>query len=176
LLILDEIGRGTSTYDGLSIARAVVEEIHDRIGARTLFATHFHELASLAEELRRVQVYNAAVIEDHHEVVFLRQIRPGAADRSYGIHVARLAGLPGSVTARAEAILRGLETTLAGRQDRSGSAHIPSRHQLALDGFGVAPHAPDEALVELLSLDLNRVTPIELAVRVHELQRRAGLA
>jgi DNA mismatch repair protein MutS len=109
LIVLDEIGRGTSTFDGLSIARAVVEEVHQRIGARTLCATHFHELAESATELPRVQVFNAAVAEERGEVIFLRKIVPGAADQSYGIHVARLAGLPDTVTRRAEEILRELE-------------------------------------------------------------------
>src|SRR5439155_16508659 len=107
LIVLDEIGRGTSTFDGLSIARAVVEEVHDRVRARTLFATHFHELASLATELSGVQVFNVAVVEDGTDVVFLRKVVPGAADRSYGIHVARLAGVRQSVTQRAIQLLGG---------------------------------------------------------------------
>lgn len=111
LLVLDEIGRGTSTYDGLSIAQAVVEDVHDRIGARTLFATHFHELTALAERLPRLRNVNATAIEQAGSVVFLRRIAPGKADRSYGIHVARLAGLPGHVTERAAELLRQLEDT-----------------------------------------------------------------
>ena len=99
LIILDEIGRGTSTYDGLSIARAVAEYIHNnpRLGAKTLFATHYHELVQLAGFLPRAKNYNVAVTEEGGEVIFLRKIVPGGVDKSYGIHVAKLAGLPKSV-------------------------------------------------------------------------------
>jgi DNA mismatch repair protein MutS len=109
LLVLDEVGRGTSTYDGLAIARAVVEYVHDRVGARTLFATHYHELTALSDRFPRIHNANAAVAEDGKEVVFLHRIVPGGADRSYGIHVARLAGLPLEVTERAEEALHDLE-------------------------------------------------------------------
>ncbi|MDP2920008.1 MAG: DNA mismatch repair protein MutS, partial [Dehalococcoidia bacterium] len=112
LLILDEIGRGTSTYDGLSIARAVVEYIHNhpRLGARTLFATHYHEMIQMADYLPRVRNYNVAVKEERGEVIFLRRIVPGGVDKSYGIHVAKLAGLPRSVVHRAQEILDDLES------------------------------------------------------------------
>jgi DNA mismatch repair protein MutS len=111
LLILDEIGRGTSTYDGLSIARAVAEYIHNnpRLGAKTLFATHYHELVELARYLPRVRNFNVAVAEEKGEVVFLRKIVPGGVDKSYGIHVARLAGVPKEVLERAKVILGNLE-------------------------------------------------------------------
>ncbi len=111
LIILDEIGRGTSTYDGLSIARAVVEFIHNspRLGAKTLFATHYHELVQMSEVLPRCKNYNVAVSESSGEVVFLHKIVPGGVDRSYGIHVAKLAGLPKPVIHRAQEILSDLE-------------------------------------------------------------------
>src|SRR5262249_32177835 len=109
LVILDEIGRGTSTYDGLSLAWAITEHLHDRIGARTLFATHYHELTQLAETLPRLRNYNAMVREVRGEVVFLHQIVPGPADESYGIHVARLAGIPKPVLERAQQVLERLE-------------------------------------------------------------------
>ncbi len=111
LIILDEIGRGTSTYDGLAIARAVVEYIHNhpRLGAKTLFATHYHELTELERVLPRVRNFNVAVAEEGEELVFLRKIVPGGADRSYGIHVARLAGVPQTILKRAADILRELE-------------------------------------------------------------------
>jgi DNA mismatch repair protein MutS len=166
LVVLDEIGRGTSTFDGLSIARAVVEEIHHRIGARTLFATHFHELASLADELPRVAVFNAAVAEENGDVVFLRRIVPGAADRSYGIHVARLAGLPDSVTHRAQVILRGLED---GRGP-SPIRQVAESTAANLDGAGGA------VLEELLTLNLNTLTPLDALNKLWDLQRRAGRA
>ena len=108
-MILDEIGRGTSTYDGVSIAWAVAEHIHDRLGAKTLFATHYHELGALAEQHARVRNVSVAAREWKGEVVFLRKLAPGGASRSFGVEVAKLAGLPATVVARARAILRTLE-------------------------------------------------------------------
>jgi len=110
LVILDEIGRGTATYDGLSIAWSVVEHLHDQVGSRTLFATHYHELTQLAESRRAVNNFNIAVREWKDQIIFLRKIVPGSADRSYGIQVARLAGLPDSIIERAREILSGLES------------------------------------------------------------------
>jgi DNA mismatch repair protein MutS len=111
LIILDEIGRGTSTYDGLSIAWAVIEHLHpaEGPGPRTLFATHYHELTQLAKTLSRLQNYTVVVKEWNDEIIFVRQVAKGAADRSYGIQVARLAGLPNTVIDRAKTILERLE-------------------------------------------------------------------
>jgi len=109
LVLLDEIGRGTSTYDGVSIAWAVSEHIHERIGCKTIFATHYHELTQLAEELGALRNYNVAVREVGDDVLFLHRLQPGPADRSYGIEVGRLAGLPQPVIQRARAGLRSLE-------------------------------------------------------------------
>ena len=113
LVILDEIGRGTSTFDGLSIAWSVAEHLHDQIQVRSLFATHYHELTALAANRPSVQNYNVAVREWNEEIIFLRKIIPGAADRSYGIQVARLAGLPKEVVKRAQDILEHLESNAA---------------------------------------------------------------
>lgn len=109
LVILDEIGRGTSTFDGLSIAWAVVEYLHNEVGAKTLFATHYHELTDLAQTLPRVKNFNVAVREWHDQIIFLHKILPGGTDKSYGIHVARLAGLPAAVITRAKEVLANLE-------------------------------------------------------------------
>jgi DNA mismatch repair protein MutS len=111
LIILDEIGRGTSTYDGLSIARAVSEYIHDRIGARTLFATHYHELTSLSDDFSGIFNLSVSVMESGETVVFLKKVLPGKADRSYGVQVAALAGVPDVVVKRAGEILSDLEKT-----------------------------------------------------------------
>src|SRR2546426_12037373 len=113
IIILDEVGRGTSTYDGMSLAWAVVEYLHDRIGARTLLATHSHELTELADVLPRVHNVNVLVKEEGQHIVFLRTVADGRADRSYGIHVAQLAGLPGAVIDQAQRILNRLEATAA---------------------------------------------------------------
>ena len=171
-IILDEIGRGTSTYDGLAIARAVAEFIHShpRLGCKTLFATHYHELTQMAEALPRARNYNVSVSEDRGEVVFLRRIVPGGADRSYGVHVARLAGLPGGVVSRAWELLRELES--AGRRegaaDRKGySKREPAPRQLAL----LADTPP--VLEELLALDVDSLTPIEAINKLYEFQEQA---
>lgn len=162
LLILDEIGRGTSTYDGLSIAWAVVEYIHShpRLRARTLFATHYHELIRLAEALPGVRNHNVAVAEQGGRVVFLHKIVPGGADRSYGIHVAELAGLPRAVISRAQAILAELED---GARAQAGQG---AARQLALFPGG------DPLLEELQAIDVASLTPLEALNKLYEWQRR----
>jgi DNA mismatch repair protein MutS len=121
LVILDEIGRGTSTYDGVSLAGAITEYLHDRVGCRALFATHYHELARLADRLDGLRNYNAEVQEGPDDIVFLHRISPGSADKSYGIHVARLAGVPREVVDQAEQMLAELE----GRGPRAGGQPVP---------------------------------------------------
>jgi DNA mismatch repair protein MutS len=175
LLVLDEIGRGTSTYDGISIAWAVVEHIHNhpRLRCKTLFATHYHELTQLSEVLPHIRNYNVAVAEEKGRVVFLRRIVPGGADRSYGIHVAQLAGLPKPVIHRAEEILQELEqearapgsTPEAGKG--RGGRTIEVR-QLPL--FSVS----NPALEELKRLDVSAMTPLEAISKLYELQKKAG--
>ncbi len=166
LLILDEIGRGTSTYDGVSIAWAVVEYIHNHpnLRARTLFATHYHELTELSNLLPRVRNYNVAVAEEGDEVVFLHRIVPGGADRSYGIHVAQLAGLPRSVVNRAQEILTELERESARGPVPSGHP-APVGRQLAL--FSTESHPVIEALRQL---DVNGLTPLEAISKLYEFQ------
>jgi DNA mismatch repair protein MutS len=109
LIILDEIGRGTSTFDGLSLAWSILEHVHNQVGAKTLFATHYHELTELAARLPRLRNFNVAVREWREQIIFLRKIIEGGTDKSYGIQVARLAGVPAPVLARAREILRNLE-------------------------------------------------------------------
>ncbi|HAD07320.1 MAG TPA: DNA mismatch repair protein MutS, partial [Anaerolineaceae bacterium] len=164
LLILDEIGRGTSTYDGLSIAWAVVEYVHNhpRLRARTLFATHYHELTQLAELLPGVRNYNVAVSESEGKVVFLHKIVPGGADRSYGIHVAQLAGLPQAVVQRAAEILRQLEAS-AGKAVRIDP--------LAARQIALFPET-NPLLDELKNLDINNLSPIEALNKLYEWQRK----
>jgi DNA mismatch repair protein MutS len=125
LILLDEIGRGTSTFDGYSIARSVVEFIHNRgrVGVRSLFATHYHQLTSLEGSLKRVRNYHIAVKEEGHDLVFLRKIVPGATDKSYGIHVARLAGVPLKVTQRAKEVLSEVESESLGHKGKSSATY-----------------------------------------------------
>jgi DNA mismatch repair protein MutS len=119
LVILDEIGRGTSTYDGVSLAWAITEYLHDQVGCRTLFATHYHELAQLAAKLPGLRNYNVLVREWQDEIIFLHKIAPGSADKSYGIHVARLAGVPEEVLSRAKEVLAELESHPVDTKGRS---------------------------------------------------------
>jgi DNA mismatch repair protein MutS len=152
LVLLDEVGRGTSTFDGLAIAWAVVEDLHDREGAKVLFATHFHELTQLAGRLPGVRNFHVAVREWNDEIVFLHKVRPGGTDRSYGIQVARLAGLPLPVIARAKALLA--------RFEEQGQATAEAADAVQL-GLFVASAAPDPLAAEIAALDLAHLTPIE---------------
>jgi DNA mismatch repair protein MutS len=165
-IILDEIGRGTSTYDGLSIAWAVVEFIHNHpnLGAKTLFATHYHELTKLANILPRVKNFNVAVAEEGDKVIFLHKIIPGGADRSYGIHVAQLAGLPKSVISSANGILAELETSHVPRKSKASRGRAPLQ-QLPL-------FSKDSLLAEEISkLDIDSMSPLEAITRLYELKR-----
>jgi DNA mismatch repair protein MutS len=162
LVLLDEIGRGTSTYDGVAIAWSVAEDLHDRIGCKTIFATHYHELTQLADRYPRVVNANVAVHESGEEIVFLHRLKPGGADRSYGIHVARLAGLPDSVIARAREVLATLEA--GHRVDPTPGP----RDQLALFSS-----AEDPLLAEIKALDLDGLTPRDALSRLADLQARA---
>ncbi|MCH2113998.1 MAG: DNA mismatch repair protein MutS [Pirellulales bacterium] len=173
LVILDEIGRGTSTYDGLSLAWAVVEHLHNRLGCRTLFATHYHELTCLEGSLPGVANHNVAVQDWEGQVVFLHKIAAGAADKSYGIHVAKLAGVPQEVRARAAEILAGLENkrgkrnsadqTLASqatlRMDPPGGVGPRKGRPLQMTLFETAEHP---LLEKIRSVDLNSLSPLEV--------------
>jgi DNA mismatch repair protein MutS len=170
LVILDEIGRGTSTYDGISLAWAVTEYLHDVVGCRTLFATHYHELTELTQTLTAAANWNVAVRETDEDVIFLHKIVPGAADKSYGIHVARLAGVPRDVIERARVILDTLE---AEHLDDAGRPKIPERRtrksstkQLSL--FGGDRHP---LLDEIRGLNLDEMTPIAALQELHRLRK-----
>ncbi len=157
LVLLDEIGRGTATYDGVSIAWAVTEHLHEEIGCKTVFATHYHELTQLSEQLSALRNYNVAVREAGDQILFLHRLQPGGADRSYGIEVGRLAGLPNAVLARARSILVLLEGEhLAGRGQAKPTGHAGPADQLAL--FAAAPHPVVERLA---AIDVNALTPID---------------
>ncbi len=169
LVLLDEIGRGTSTYDGYSIAKAVVEFIHnkDRVGVRSLFATHYHQLTSIEGTLKRVKNYHIAVKEEGSELVFLRKIIPGATDKSYGIHVARLAGVPLKVTQRAKEILKEVEN--GGAMRGMGSAKYT---QLVLFELETPKESP--VIEELKKLNVDAMTPLEALNALAELKKKAG--
>ena len=168
LVLLDEIGRGTSTYDGVAIAWAVTEHLHDRVGCKTMFATHYHELMQLPERLQHARNYNVAVRESGDTVVFLHRLEPGGTDRSYGIHVAQLAGLPPEVLGRAREILG----TLEGEHRMVPGSPATPRDPGQLPLFG--EHEPDPMVEELKSLDVNTLTPLEALNRLADFKRRAS--
>ena len=177
LIILDEIGRGTSTFDGLSIAQAVVEHICKHIHAKTLFATHYHELIPLEDVYPRLKNYTVAVKEKGKDIAFLRRIIRGGADRSYGIHVAKLAGLPAQVLKRAEVILESLEEQntdtddLNNRVITSDSIVKYTKPSIEQDDFGnLFTHSVVDSL---LAIDVNTMTPIEALNAIHQLQAEA---
>ena len=172
LVILDEVGRGTSTFDGISIAWAVAEYIHQRVGAKTLFATHYHELTELASVLEGAVNYNVAIREWGDEIVFIRKIVRGSTDRSYGIHVAKLAGVPKDVVERAAEILENLEKQ--GLETNRGQPTIPKNgqpraKQAQLTLFRLEPHP---ALEELRRLDTDKLSPLEALLKLKELKDR----
>jgi DNA mismatch repair protein MutS len=183
LVILDEIGRGTSTYDGLSLAWSIVEHIHNAVGCRTLFATHYHELTDLEEQLPGVKNFNVAVKEWDDSIVFLHQIVPGAADKSYGIHVAQLAGVPRSVNDRAREVLAWLESQHETADPAAcglANSSTPSRPssighaartntpwQMTL--FGVEEHP---LLDEIRAANLDDMRPLAALELLHSWQQR----
>ncbi len=169
LVLLDEIGRGTSTYDGLSLAWAIAEHLHDRgrLGARTLFATHYHEMTDLEHRREGVQNLTVAVKEEKDQVIFLRKITPGKADRSYGIHVGKLAGLPSTIIARAEDILAQLEHHASSETMR---ANLRQHDDRPHDTAALPPSHP--LIEEIKQLDLFAMTPLEALNRLADIQQR----
>ena len=186
LLILDEIGRGTSTFDGLSIAWAVVEHIADtkRIGAKALFATHYHELTELEGKLDSVNNYCIAVQESGDDIVFLRKIIQGGADKSYGIQVARLAGVPEPVLERAKEIVmqltendivekaKNIEIKTKQKKETKKKEETVDSGQLSMfDGFANMPSTED-ILLELRDLDMNALTPMDAMNKLYQIQQK----
>jgi DNA mismatch repair protein MutS len=167
LVVLDEIGRGTATYDGISIAWALAEHLHDRVGCKTLFATHYHELCALADTKDRVRNFNVTVSEQRGDIVFLHRLVPGGASRSYGIQVARLAGLPPTLIGRAREILATLSAAGGGG---GPPAHGPPASTRQLDLFG--PAVPSAVVEALRAADPDRMTPLEALAFLAELRAK----
>ena len=172
LVVLDEIGRGTSTYDGMSIAQSVIEHLHNdpRLGCKTLFATHYHELTQLAGTLPGVRNFTVAVAEEDGDVIFLHRIAPGGADKSYGVHVARLAGLPSGVVNRAWEVLSELEES----NNRDGRPIGKKSRRDRTPDLQMALFNPAQALAdEVKALDIPNLTPLEAINRLYDLQQKA---
>ncbi|MEJ2186755.1 MAG: DNA mismatch repair protein MutS, partial [Gemmatimonadota bacterium] len=173
LVLLDEIGRGTATYDGVSIAWAMTEHLHEVVGVKTNFATHYHELTQLADQLPALVNCNVAVKEVGDDIVFLRRLEPGGADRSYGIQVGRLAGLPADVVERAREILRELEDTHSHHGEGLGR-HGRHRPQAALPPDQLSLFVGEHPVVKRLrKLDINALTPLQALNLLSELREEA---
>ncbi|MBR1446027.1 MAG: DNA mismatch repair protein MutS, partial [Alloprevotella sp.] len=178
LVLFDELGRGTSTYDGISIAWAIVEHLHEnpRARARTLFATHYHELNEMARHFARIKNWNVSVRETDGRVVFLRKLAPGGSEHSFGIHVARIAGMPPSIVKRAEQVLRDLEASAAKgavKPDMEAAANgTASATQLSI--FQLDDPVLSQVRDQILGLDPNNLTPLEALNKLAEIKKIVG--
>jgi len=174
LVLFDELGRGTSTYDGISIAWAIVEYLHEhpRARAKTLFATHYHELNEMQKSFKRIRNFNVSVKEVDNNVIFLRKLQPGGSEHSFGIHVAQMAGMPQSITKRAQAILKQMES-----ENRKHGIKKPiddfieKREGYQLSFFQLDDPVLSQIRDELLHLDVNNLTPLEALNKLNEIKK-----
>jgi DNA mismatch repair protein MutS len=170
LVLLDEIGRGTSTYDGISIAWAITEYLHEHpTRAKTLFATHYHELNEMAVTFERIRNYNVSVKELKNTVLFLRTLKQGGSAHSFGIHVARMAGMPQPVLLKAEKILKKLEKSHSS-EELSGKLQAV-QNEMQLSFFNMDDPLLEEIKEEILHLDINTLTPVEALMKLNEIKR-----
>jgi DNA mismatch repair protein MutS len=175
LVLMDEIGRGTSTYDGISIAWAIVEYLHNhpKARAKTLFATHYHELNQLAEDFPRVRNFNVSVKEAGNKILFMRKLVPGGSEHSFGIHVAQMAGMPNTVVIRASEIMHHLEQDKISQSDKKSLQQIP-KQKLQLNMFELN----DPLMIRIRELfdklDINTITPVEALLKLNELKMLAN--
>ena len=169
---MDEIGRGTSTYDGISIAWSIVEFLHNhpKFRAKTLFATHYHELNQLAEDLPKVKNFNVSVKEVGNKVIFMRKLKEGGSEHSFGIHVAQMAGMPNPVVFRASEIMVHLEKDKAMKSPQEKFKQLPkNNYQLSL--FDMDPKFK-ETQEMIKSIDINTISPIEALLKLHEIKKK----
>lgn len=169
LIIFDELGRGTATYDGMALAQSIIEFIHDKVGAKTMFATHYHELTALSNSLIHLVNVHVATLEKDGEVTFLHKIVDGPADKSYGIHVAKIAGLPADLLERADTILTQLEgetVTIKPQEKLATETHVNEQISL-FDDFTENP-----VLQELRDLDIYNMTPMQVMLAVADLKQK----
>jgi DNA mismatch repair protein MutS len=180
LILLDEIGRGTSTYDGISIAWAIAEFIHENPKAtcKTLFATHYHELNEMSKRFERIRNFNVSVKETTNKVLFLRKLTPGGSEHSFGIHVAKMAGMPPLVIQRAEQVLKDLENSHAevgGKKQKSSKKQISNgTENMQLSFFQLNDPVLEQIHDELVTIDINTLTPVEALMKLHEIKKLTG--
>jgi DNA mismatch repair protein MutS len=172
-VVLDEIGRGTATFDGLSIAWAVIEHLQSRIQAKTLFATHYHELTELADLLPGIRNYHVTVKEAENRIIFLRTIEAGPADRSYGIEVARLSGIPPDVTTRAREILKKHEEKEHHLSDNL-TVRAKRKTRVIVDQLSLFTALEEELRNAIRALDIDNLTPVEALKHLADLRKRAN--
>ena len=175
LILLDEIGRGTSTYDGISIAWAIAEYIHEhtKVKGKTLFATHYHELNEMTNQFPRIKNFNVSVKESGNKIIFLRKLIPGGSEHSFGIHVAKLAGMPKQVVDRASKILAQLEKSHAGQEKTKVSAG-PTVDDIQLSFFQLNDPVLEQIREELVAIDINTLTPVEALMKLNEIKKWTG--
>ncbi len=175
LILLDEIGRGTSTYDGISIAWAIAEYIHEhpKFRGKTLFATHYHELNEMTNQFERIKNFNVAVKETGSKILFLRKLVPGGSEHSFGIHVAKLAGMPTQVISRASKLLKQLEQSHAG-QEKSSIKKAAAEPDMQLSFFQLNDPVLEQIREELVSIDINTLTPVEALMKLNEIKKITG--
>ena len=175
LILLDEIGRGTSTYDGISIAWAIAEFLHEhpKFRGKTLFATHYHELNEMTEQFKRVKNFNVSVKETGNKILFLRKLVPGGSEHSFGIHVAKLAGMPPQVINRATKLLTKLEEKhVAG--DTKKVKEVVQQQDMQLSFFQLNDPVLEQIREELVSIDINTLTPVEALIKLNEIKKLVG--
>ena len=173
LILLDEIGRGTSTYDGISIAWAMVEYLHEnKMKAKTIFATHYHELNEMENSFKRVRNYNVSIIESNNKIIFLRKLKRGGSEHSFGIHVARMAGMPRSVVKRAEEILKDMEKETGHEEYTKPVASLASnREGLQLSFFQLDDPVLKQIRDEIVGLDIDNLTPMEALNKLYNIKK-----
>ncbi|ROL60915.1 DNA mismatch repair protein MutS [Bacteroidetes/Chlorobi group bacterium ChocPot_Mid] len=173
LILLDEVGRGTATYDGISIAWAITEFIHNVIGAKTLFATHYHELNDLAQRFEKITNYKVEVIEAGETIIFTHKVLPGASDHSFGIHVAQMAGMPQEITDRANVIMRSFESGDNKTKPSTKNIKTESRQRYVPEQMSIFEFRDDALREQILNIDLNNITPLDALKILGEMQKKA---
>ena len=176
LILLDEIGRGTSTYDGVSIAWAIAEYLHqnEKCRPKTLFATHYHELNNMADTFGRIKNFNVSVKEVGNRVIFLRKLKPGGSEHSFGIHVAKMAGMPPVVLKRAEAVLESLEQQHSSEKLSTKTKAVAADSKVQLSFFTLDDPTLIQIRDEIKNIDINTLTPVEALMKLNEIKKIMG--
>ena len=175
LILLDEIGRGTSTYDGVAIAWAIAEYLHEHsTKAKTLFATHYHELNEMTNSFERIKNYNVSVKEIDGKIIFLRKLKKGGSEHSFGIHVAKMAGMPREIVKRANTIMGQLESSHSAEKLKERAKNINKNDEMQLSFFQLDDPALMQIRDEILDIDINTLTPVEVLMKLNEIKKHIG--